>query len=120
MSAIQEVIGANAPAPMKFAPRAAIGACETYREAVHLAWERRSRVNMTQRQLAEETGLHPPHVSHILNSDPIDRHGHRRMDLPADAIDAFERAVGNHIVRQYLMRLGMLTIMEEVIAERSA
>lgn len=75
---------------------------------------------MTQRQLAEETGLHPPHVAHILNADPVDRHGNRRMDLPAAAIDAFERAVGNHIVRQYLMRLGMLTIMEEVIAERSA
>ena len=105
---------------MRFAPRAEIGACHGYRDAVRLAWERRSRPGMTQRQLAEETGLHPPHVTQILHAEPIDRHGNRRMDLPAAAIDAFERAVGNHIVRQYLMRLGMLTIMEEVIAERAA
>jgi len=108
------------PAPMRFAPRAEIGACQGYRDAVRLAWERRSRPRMTQRQLAEEAGLHPPHVTQILHAESIDRHGNRRMDLPAAAIDAFERAVGNHIVRQYLMRLGMLTIMEEVIAERSA
>src|SRR3546814_20138894 len=95
MSAIQEVIPSKAPAPMRFAPRAQIGACQGYREAVHLAWERRSRPCMTQRQLAEETGLHPPHVAHILNPDPVDRHGHRPLDLPAPPLAPFERPGGN-------------------------
>lgn len=109
-----------APAGKTFLPLAAVAACKTFREAVRLAWEHRTRPNMTQRSLAEECGLYPPHVSSYLHPDALDAKRRPRLDLPADRIDAFEAAVGNHAIRQYLNHLGRLTIMEEVIAQRAA
>jgi len=75
---------------------------------------------MTQRTLAEECGLYAPHVSQYLHATPVDHKGNRRLDLPADRIAAFEQAVGNHAVTQYLVQSAMLTIMEEVISQRRA
>ncbi len=102
----------------RFLPTAEIVQCEDYRSAVRLAWARRNRPHMTQRQLAEECCLYPPHVSSYLHSESVNKHGARRLDLPADRITAFERSVGNHAITQYLTRLGMLTLMEEVIETR--
>ncbi|WP_419342775.1 XRE family transcriptional regulator [Achromobacter sp. PD1] len=104
----------------RFVPEAQIRACQTYRAAVLLAWENRSRKWLTQRALAEECGLYAPHVSSYLHPEPLDAKSRPRLDLPADCIDAFEEAVGNHAIRQYLNHLGRLTIMEEVIAQRAA
>ena len=101
-------------------PLSTIAACKTFREAVRLAWDNRTRKNMTQRTLAEECDLYPPHVSSYLHADPMDEKNRPRLNLPADRIDAFEEAVGNHAIRQYLNHLGRLTIMEEVIAQRTA
>ncbi|WP_249291923.1 helix-turn-helix domain-containing protein [Achromobacter ruhlandii] len=109
-----------APAGKRFLPPSAVAACKTFREAVRLAWEHRARPNMTQRSLAEECGLYAPHVSSYLHPEPPDNKKRPRLDLPADCIDAFEEAVGNHAIRQYLNHLGRLTIMEEVIAQRTA
>jgi len=109
-----------APAGKRFLPLSAVAACKTFREAVRLAWEHRARPNMTQRSLAEECGLYAPHVSSYLHPEPLDGKNRPRLDLPADCIDAFEEAVGNHAIRQYLNHLGRLTIMEEVIAQRAA
>lgn len=103
------------PAPRAFLPPADISACATYRDAVRLAWACRSNQHLTQRTLAEACGLYAPHVSEYLNDEPTNRHGKRRLDLPAHAIVAFEAVVGNHAVSQYLVRLGAMTLMEEVI-----
>lgn len=104
----------------RFVPEALVRACRTYRDAVLLAWDHRSRKSLTQRALAEECGLYAPHVSSYLHPEPLDNKKRPRLDLPADCIDAFEEAVGNHAIRQYLNHLGRLTIMEEVIAQRTA
>lgn len=85
-----------------------------------LAWECRSRPAMSQRSLAEETGIHPSHLSRILNLEPLDKHGKPHMELKGADIDVFERAVGNHIVRQFLMEQCDLRIVELVLAPRTA
>lgn len=110
----------SAPAGKRFLPLSTIAECKTFRDAVRLAWEYRLRRNMTQRALAEECDLYPPHVSSYLHAEPLDERKRPRLNLPADRIDAFEEAVGNHAIRQYLNHLGRLTIMEEIIAQRTA
>lgn len=111
---------AAAPAGKRFLSPSTVAACKSFREAVRLAWEHRIRPNMTQRSLAEECDLYAPHVSSYLHPEPFDEKNRPRLNLPADRIDAFEEAVGNHAIRQYLNHLGRLTIMEEVIAQRAA
>jgi hypothetical protein len=120
----QAVNHAHAPvaasAGKRFLALSKIIACASFRDAVRLAWEHRSSPNMTQRTLAEICDLYPPHVSNYLHAEARDRKGKARLDLPADRIVAFELAVGNHAVSQYLNNLLALTIMEEVIFLRAA
>jgi hypothetical protein len=104
---------------MRFLPPSEIAQCTTYRDAVRLAWERRSRVHMTQRTLAELCGLYAAHVSSYLRPDPVDNKGRPRLDLPAGRIAAFEAAVGNHAISQYLVHLAQLTIMQEFFARQA-
>lgn len=99
-------------APRRFAQEADIEQCKTYRDAVHMAWECRANPHLSQRTLADTTGIYAPHLSQILHSEPVDRKGKARMNLQASDIDAFERAVGNHIVRQFLMKQAQLRIAE--------
>lgn len=94
----------------RFVPEAQVRACRTYRDAVLLAWDHRSRKSLTRRALAEECGLYAPHVSSYLHPDPLDAKSCPRLDLPADCIEAFEEAVSNHAIRQYLNYLGRLTM----------
>ena len=75
---------------------------------------------MTKRTLAELCGMYPQHVSSYLHEDPLMPSGAPRLSLPAEKIGAFEAAVGNYAVSQYLIRLGHLTIMQEVIAAQGA
>ena len=70
---------------------------------------------MTQRTLAEKLDVKGSHMSNMLNRESVDRHGKPRQDLPARYIAEFEREVGNRAVSQYLARMAMLTLMEEVI-----
>jgi hypothetical protein len=105
---------------MRFLPASEIAKCQTYRDAVLLGWENRSRQNMTQSTLGELCGLYAPHVSSYLNRNPLDRQGKKRLDLPPACIADFNLAVGNYAVAQYLNRLGKLTIMEELISQRIA
>jgi hypothetical protein len=105
-------------ASLGFLPSADVAACATYRDAVRLAWDHRTRPLMTQATLAEMCDLYAPHVSSYLHPEPIDKQGKRRLDLPAHYIGAFERAVGNHAISQYLARVAALTLMEEVISQR--
>lgn len=105
----------DAPASTRFLPRDAIVACTSFRDAVCLAWEHRAIRGMTQRTLAELLDVKTPHMSNMLNREAVDRHGKPRQDLPAKLIAEFERVVGNRAVSQYLTRMAMLTLMEEVI-----
>lgn len=114
-AALQSAKQPSKPPARPFLPRADIAECQTYRDAVRLAWACRTRRQMSKRQLAEECGLYAPHVSDYLNDDATYANGKKRLDLPACAIPAFELVVGNRAISQFLMRLGALTIMEEVI-----
>ena len=105
---------------MQFIDKVEIARCVTYRQAVRLAWERRQPRAMTKRTLAELCGMYPQHVSSYLHEDPLMPSGAPRLSLPAEKIGAFEAAVGNYAVSQYLIRLGHLTIMQEVIAAQGA
>jgi hypothetical protein len=106
-------------ASVRFLPKHEISACPSFRDAVHLAWENRAQRGMTQRMLAAELQIPASHMSGILSRTPVDRHGKARRDLPARSIADFERLVGNHAVTQYLMRMGMLTLMEEVLSREN-
>ncbi|WP_347558543.1 XRE family transcriptional regulator [Robbsia sp. KACC 23696] len=102
-----------------FLPEDAVANCSTYRAAVWLAWENRRHRGMTKSRLAEVCDLYAPHVTHFVNPLAQDGKGKRRADLPAEKISAFEAAVGNRAVSQWLSRRARLTIMEEMIAARS-
>ncbi len=104
----------------RFVAPESIAECATFRDAVCLAWELRAVRGMTQRTLAELLDVPASHLSNMLNRDPVDRHGKPRQDLPAKLIADFERVVGNRAVSQYLARMAMLTLMEEVIQQRAA
>lgn len=118
MSVAQQLIVAAATVPKRFAPEDQIAKCETYRDAVRLAWKCRVSPHMTQVQLAELTGIPPSHISQILNEQPCDKHGKAHKDLQAKHVTAFERAVGNHIVKQWITADGDLRILEFVMASK--
>lgn len=99
----------------RFLSREAIAACTSFRDAVCLAWDNRARRGMTQRTLAEHLEIKTSHMSNMLNREAVDRHGKPRQDLPARYLAEFEREVGNRAVSQWLARMAMLTLMEEVI-----
>lgn len=73
------------------APTPYVEACQTYRQAVRLAWQMRRARRMTQRMLAIEAELRPQLVSDYLTPD--DRS--QRKSLPAERIASFESIVGN-------------------------
>jgi hypothetical protein len=104
----------------KFLPKDAIAACSSFRDAVRLAWDSRSMRGMTQRTLAETLDVKTSHMSNMLSNQAADRHGKPRQDLPARHVADFERVVGNRAVTQYLIRMAMLTLMEEVIHSQRA
>jgi hypothetical protein len=109
-----------APQSASFLPRDAIASCASFRDAVCLAWEHRAIRGMTQRTLAELLDVKASHISNMLNREAVDRHGKPRQDLPARLIAEFEGVVGNRAVSQYLTRMAMLTLMEEVITAQRA
>ncbi|MBB5508122.1 XRE family transcriptional regulator [Paraburkholderia atlantica] len=109
--------GYTAPAA-RFLPKEAIAACASFRDAVCLAWEHRALRGMTQRTLAEKLEIAGSHMSNMLSREAVDRHGKPRQDLPARYIADFEREVGNRAVSQYLARMALLTLMEEVITQQ--
>ena len=103
------------PPSARFLPRGEIASCASFRDAVCLGWENRAIRGMTQRTLAEKLDVPNSHMSNMLNREAVDRHGKPRQDLPAKLIADFERVVGNRAVSQWLARMAMLTLMEEVI-----
>jgi hypothetical protein len=118
MSVAQQLIVTNAAVPKRFAPEDEIAKCSTYSDAVRLAWKCRIRPNMTKAQLAEETGIPASHINQILNENRFDKHGRPHKELGGKYVKAFERAVGNHIVKQWMTADGDLRILEFVMASK--
>jgi hypothetical protein len=116
-------VAANPPLPFapepapRFLPDDEIARCETFRDAVWLAWENRA-TRITKRTLAELCGLYAPHVTNFVNEHALDSKGKKRADLPAEKIDEFERVVGNRAVSQWLVERVGLTLLEQVIANK--
>ena len=90
-----------------------LAAVFTYREAVRVCWDLRTRRHLSRRVLAEESGVYASHVSDYLSDDAGKR------ELPAKHIAAFEVACGNRTISQWLAKQANLTILEQFI-ERSA
>lgn len=97
-------------------PPQLLRAARTYRQAVRLCRALSPRRHMTLRQLAEETGLPPQHISDYFNPDDA----LKRRDLPGDGVAAVERSFGNTAVSQWHAMQARLTVLEEVQAERNA
>lgn len=80
----------------------------TFRAVVRYAWSKRKRVHMTQRALAEELGTYASHITDYLNADDAPT----RKSLPAEKVAAFDCAVGNTAVSQWLaMRSNLPVVM---------
>jgi hypothetical protein len=86
----------------------------TYREAVRVCWQLRTRRNMTQRVLAEESLLYASHVTDYLSDKDAKR------ELPAKHVAAFEVACGNRVISQWLAREAHLTILEQFLEPKRA
>lgn len=82
----------------------------SYRDAVRACWNLRTRRNLTRRQLAEETGMLPSHISDYLHDDP------ERRDMPAKYIKATEAACGNRFISQWIAWNSELPVLE--VAQR--
>ena len=91
-----------------------VAICDTWRSAVRMAYELRQRRQMTRKQLAEEVGCWPSHLTDYLCAEP------RPRELPARFVAAFEVAVGNRLLSQWLTRQCQLTLVEEILDIRRA
>jgi hypothetical protein len=96
-----------------------IASCKTYREAVCLAWDERRSKGMTRDRLGELCCLLPQHISDYFSRNELNPKGQRRRSLPADKIHDVESALGNRAITQYLVRQAQLTLMEEMLAQRT-
>jgi hypothetical protein len=94
--------------------------CESYRAAVRMAWELRRSRGMTRATLAEMIGAYPAHVTDYLSESEKTPAGNERRELLARLIPAFERAVGNTYVSQWLAYKSGLTVLQGLIAEQKA
>lgn len=103
-------------APSVVAPEL-VGRCRSYRDAVKLCWQLRRVRNMTQKSLAEEAGLYPPHVSGYL----MDKAKACARDLPGSKVVEFQTVCGNTAISQWLSQHSRLTVLEEMqLVRRSA
>lgn len=115
MPAVQPLTAAK-----RFLSKAEISGCTTYRDAVRLAFKHRDQPSMTMAYFAMALGTTLSNMSRYLDANPFNSNGVRRPDLPAEFIPLAEQILGNHAISQYLTHLGMLTLMEEMIAQRNA
>lgn len=97
-----------------------IAKCRTFREACALAWKHRALVGMTHQMLAALADLQHQHVSDYFHPDALNSKGNARRSLPAEKIDEVERVLGNHVLTQFLVWRGQMTLMEAVLAARNA
>ena len=87
-----------------------VAAARSYRDAVRLCWDCRTRKNLPKTLLATEAGCYASHVTDYLSADE------KRRDLPAKHIAGFEVSCGNRAISQWLAAQANLTILETFIA----
>ena len=92
------------------APVWAVRRCKSYREVCRLAWDLRAVQGMTRASLAEACALPASRISEYLNRDDAPN----PRDMPAYHIAAFQRALGNSAIVQWLVYRSGLTLVEEV------
>jgi len=97
-------------------PPVVLRTAHSYREACRLFRRLCPRRTMSLRQVAEESGLVAQHVGEYFNHD--DRR--QRRDLPAAAVPAVERVMGNTAISQWLAAQAKLTVLEEMQAQAFA
>jgi predicted transcriptional regulator len=93
-----------------FVDQELVRACRSYREAVKMCWNLRTRRNLTQRLLAEETGLYASHVSDYISGDDK-----ARRQLPAESINPVEISCGNRFITQWLNLQAQVTVLEQLL-----
>lgn len=91
-----------------------VGACKTYRDAVRMCYQMRTRTRMSKALMAEEIGCYPSHLSGYVSE------GEGRRQLPAEHIAAFEVCCGNRCITQWLAAQANLTILEQFLNQRQA
>lgn len=99
----------------KWLDREIVDGLKTYRQAVCKCWEMRHRYCLTKRALAEEVGLYSSHLSDYLSADES-----KSRELPAKHIAAFEYALGNHAITQWMHAQKGITALEEIQQQRRA
>jgi hypothetical protein len=100
------------------APASIVAKAKSFRDACRVAWENRRVANMTRAGLCERTGMRPSHVAEYISDRDLDDRGVEMRDMPAKYIPAFEEAVGNTFISQWLAMQAQLTILEAQIAEQ--
>jgi hypothetical protein len=105
--------------------RELIAACRSYREAVRMCWQMRTRTNLTKSKLVEEinellalrntadTRVYASHVTDYLSEKP----SKRARNLPPDTIDAFERSCGNRFISQWNAHQAGLPVLDATFME---
>jgi hypothetical protein len=96
----------------KLMPLDVVASATTFREAVRLCWDLRTRTGLLKSKLAEEAGLYASHVTDYLSKEDA------RRELPAKHIAAFEEACGNRLITQWLAMRASLTILETLMQPR--
>ena len=91
-----------------------VKAATSYRDAVRLCWDQRTRKNLPKTVLAMEAGCYASHMTDYLSDDET------RRELPAKHIAAFELSCGNRAISQWLAAQAHLTILETFIQARAA
>lgn len=94
-----------------------VEACASYRAAVNAAWALRRNQRMTKATLSEMTGIFPAHVTDFVNDSYFTPAGAERREMPVKFLHAFERAVGNTLVSQWIAhQSGWVTCAERKAA----
>lgn len=101
-------------------PASLIKKIKSYRDVCRLALANSRVKNMTRATICERTGMRPSHASDYFSDRDLDDRGHEMRDMPAKYIPAFEEAVGNTFVSQWIAMQSQLTILEAQIAEQKA
>ena len=89
---------------------------KSYRDAVQKCFELRTRPRMSNALIAEEVGCCASHIGdYVTTQERKTRH-----DLPAEHIQAFEVAMGNRLITQWMTSQANLTILEQFIGAKAA
>lgn len=91
-------------------PLEEIQRARSYRDIVRICWAHRTRKHLSQRTLAEETGMLASHITDYLSEDDAKR------DMPAKYVQEFEVSMGNRAITQWFAYRAQLNLLEALPA----